>query len=146
MVGNEGPIHPTHLHLEAVFDEGSTDEIVILPFEAFIASQICLEFVVQVIEVFAQVVANRACRAGLDFEYEGFAVFRFRTAVNLRSQADLVVQKKKSVMFSLRNKVLDLLSDNVSPSELLVRQHQLGFHNLAQLHENGCLLLKWSFV
>lgn len=86
MVGNECSIHFSDFELEGVLNEASSDQIVVLPFEALEFALFFIDRVLHVLLISFYIVSDRGTGPGFYFEHEWFTVFIYVTAIYLRSK------------------------------------------------------------
>lgn len=84
VVGNGCTLHLTDFHLHDVFEETSTDKIVKLTLETTVHSLTLDDFVVQVVNVADNVVAERCSSSRLDLKHYWFSILIDPPRINLR--------------------------------------------------------------
>jgi len=91
VVGNKRAVHSSDLELKCVFDESSSDEIVVFTLEALKAALFLVDRVVHVLEIVLNVVADRRTCPGLDLKHERVSVFVDVPAIDLGSQEKIII-------------------------------------------------------
>lgn len=104
VVGNKSAIHSSDLELEGILDKSSSDEIVILSFETFEFALLFVDWIVHVILIPLNVISDGCTGSGFYFENKRFAGLVVVTAIDLRSQEQVIVCDSVSVIvFLFRN-------------------------------------------
>lgn len=144
VIGHESAAHASDLELKGVFDEGSPDQIVVLPLEALKIAPHCVDGIVFVELPVLHIVSNGTSSSCLNLKDKGVSVIIDVSAVNLRSEQYVVVDCAVTIV------------------ALWFLLHHFGFHDLvdrfpwmceqilsesSQLHQNFIdLLLTVSFI
>lgn len=80
----KGSAHPANLELEGVFHEGSSDQVVILPFKAFEVASQFIDWIILIEFPIFYVVSNGTGCSRLDFKDKGISILINISAINLR--------------------------------------------------------------
>jgi len=112
VVGNESSTHPSYFQLEGILDEGSSDEIIVLSFEAFIIAPKFMDRIIFVQFPILDIIPDGAGCSGFDFKHEGVTILVHISTINLRAEKKIIVDQTVSIV------VLFLLWNNSSLNDL----------------------------
>lgn len=91
VVGNKSAIHSSDLELESILDESSSDEIVVLSFEAFKFTLLFIDWIVHIILIPLNVVSDGCTSSGFDFENKRFPGLVVVAAIDLWTEEQVIV-------------------------------------------------------
>lgn len=135
MVGDKGSCHPTNFQLETVFHKSSSDQIVVFSLEARMEPFVGLNLVIKVILIVFKVISDWANGSRLNFKHNILSIFQFTCAIDLRPQANIVIQFHESVVVVIdqRQAVVHLALDQLL-FEFFLLHAKLTLHNFSKTH------------
>ena len=98
MIGNEGSTHFAYFELKGVFDESSSDEIIVLPLKALVLSSDGVDGIFFVQFPVLDIIPDGAAGSSFDLKHKRIAIFIYISAIDLRSQKQIVVHDTVAVV------------------------------------------------
>ena len=85
VIGNEGSTHFAYFKLKGVFDEGSSDEVIVLPLKTLVLSSNWVDGIIFVQFPVLDIVPNGATCSSFDLKHKRIAIFIYISTIDLRS-------------------------------------------------------------
>lgn len=98
MIGHKCAAHASDLELKGVFDKCTPDQIVVLPLKALKVALHCVNGIVFVELPVLHVISNGTNSSRLNLEDKGVSVLIDVSAVNLRSEQNVVVDRAVAIV------------------------------------------------
>lgn len=99
VIANEGAVHSTDFQLERIFQETTTNQIIIFTLKAWMQATIAVDAIIKIILIMWEIISDGAYWSCLYFKNEGFACDGVNiVAIDLWTQTYVIVQLHKSMM------------------------------------------------